>query len=108
MFDTISINEEGIDKLTLDILNYYERINSILNEIEELILSSSNCFSCEAMEKLVKKYSGLQNDINNFKYNIQSYTNDLLKVKKIFRQNATLIADDVRKANSNIQSQKFI
>lgn len=108
MPDLISINEEGIDKLVLDILDYSERINSILNEINDLIISSSNYFSCNTNTNIVNKYLKLQNDINNLKYNIKSYSSDFLKVKKRFRQTASVIADEVRKQTSNMQSNNGI
>ena len=53
---------------------------------------------------LGSKYNDLIPSIENVKYNISSYSEDLVKAKNRFRANATTIAQDVKTQASNIPS----
>lgn len=105
MEDLISINEEGIDKLFLDICDYSERINNILNQIDDLINYSANYFKSDSYNAVLNKYLELKISINNVKHNILSYSNDLITVKNKFRNNATDITLEVKKQANNIYSE---
>ena len=102
--DLISINEEGIDRLVLDLSDHFERINSILNEINDLIYDSKNYFKCSANDVLLKQYSEMKVNIDNFKANVASYSTDLIKVKNKFRQNSSDLSATIRQQTTKIQS----
>lgn len=104
MEDLISINEEGIDRLVLDLFDHSERINNILNQINDLILDSKNYFKCQANDELQKTYSDMKLSINNFKANIATYSNDLIKVKSKFRNASSELTTEIKKETTNIQS----
>lgn len=104
MEDLISINEESMDRLVLNLCDYSERINNILNQINDLMNYSSNYFKGQQSNEIIKKYNNLQTSIVNIKYNISSYSSDLIKVKNKFRNTASNISRDVRRQTSNIQS----
>jgi len=102
--DLISINEEAIDKLVLNLYDYSERINNILNQINDLMNYSSTYFKGQQSNEIIKKYNDLQTSIVNVKQNISSYPADLIKVKNRFRNTASNISMNVRRQTSNIQS----
>jgi len=102
--DLISINEEGIDRLVLDLYDHFEKINNILNQINDLIYDSKNYFNCSANDELLKNYSEMKVNIDNFKANVSSYSSDLIKVKNKFRQKDSDISSTVRQQITKIQS----
>ena len=100
----LSINEEGIDRLVLDLYDHFEKINSILNQINDLIYDSKNYFNCPANDELVKQYSEMKLNIDNFKDNVSSYSTDLIKVKNKFRQKSSELSATVMQQVTKIQS----
>ena len=104
MEDLILINEEGLDKLALNIYDYSERINNIFNQIDDLMIQSKEYFDCQLNNDIYLKYQGIRESIKNIKLNISSYSTDLIKVKTVFRNNAQVISGDIKKQISNIQS----
>lgn len=104
MEDLISINEEAIDKLVLEIYDYSERINNILNQISDLVNYSSTYFKGQISNDIIGKYNNLKLSLDNVKNNIASYSSDLVMVKNKFRNKASDIALEVKRQASNIQS----
>ena len=94
MEDLISINEEGLDKLALNIYDYSERINNIFNQIDDLMVQSKEYFDCQVNNDIYIKYQNIKDSIKNVKLNISSYSSDLIKVKNVFRNNAQIISND--------------
>ena len=103
MEDLISINEEGIDRLVLDLYDHFEKINSILNQVNDLIYDSKSYFNCSANDELLKQYSEMKLNIDNFKENVSSYSVDLIKVKNKFRQKASVLSTMIRQQATKIQ-----
>lgn len=103
MEDLISINEEGIDKLVLDLSDHFEKINNILNQINDLIYESKSYFNCSVNDQLIKQYSEMKLNIDNFKANISSYSIDLIKVKNRFRQNDSNLSVTIKQQITKIQ-----
>ena len=104
MEDLISVNEEAIDKLVLDLYDYSERINNVLNQINDLVNYSSTYFKGQISNDIVGKYNSLKISLENFKRNIYSYSSDLVKVKNQFRNRASDLTLEVKRQASNIQS----
>ena len=105
MEDLISINEAKLDRLVLDIGDHLEKINSILNQINDLIYDSKNYFVCPVNNKMVSIYDDMKLNINNFKSNVGTYSTDLLKVKFGFKQRASDIAQHVYNKTNTVQSE---
>lgn len=105
MEDLISINEEGLDKLAIDIYDYSERINNIFNQIDDLMFQSKTCFDCYVCDEIYEKYSELKASIDNVKTNISSYSTDLIKVKISFRNHADVLLNEIDAHISNVQSK---
>ena len=104
MEDLISINEGALDKLILDLYDYSEKINSILNQISDLVNYSSTYFKGQQSVDIIKKYNNLQVSLENLKYNISDYSADLVKVKSRFKNTSSDLTLEVNRQTSNIQS----
>lgn len=104
MEDLVSINEEGLDKLALNIYDYTERINFIFNRINDLMIQSRDCFECELGYSIVNRFQDIMDSMKNVKLNISSYSDELMMVKKNFRNKAEIISGDVKKHSVDIQS----
>lgn len=81
MNNTSGINDEKLDSLVLDIYDYADRINQILNNIDELISMSNEYFKCESADQLKKRYQELELSFPVLKQNILNCANDLVKAK---------------------------
>lgn len=81
MPDVRGINEEKIDYLVLDIYDYAERVNQILNNIDELMIKSNEYYNCESNQTIINHYKELSFNFPVLKQNILTTANDLVKVK---------------------------
>ena len=104
MEDLITINEEALNKLVLDLYDYSERVNSILNQISDLVNYSSTYFEGQQSDDIIKKYNSLLETLENLKYNISDYSSDLIKVKNKFKNTSSDLTIEVNRQTSNIQS----
>lgn len=89
------INEQGIDRLILDIADYAEKIQKNYNLIEELVDSTSNFLKGDIGTNYRNNFT------KNFKYNFQtinknilSYTSDLSLVKRRYQNKVGDIVAD--------------
>lgn len=106
--DTISINEENLNKLILDIYDYNEKINNILNQIIDLIAGSKDYFKCSVETELLNKLSYLEDNKNNLIYNITNYANDLMKVKMNFKEISASLTIEVNKHTKIVENSNYI
>ncbi len=79
--NNIGINSATIDKLALDIYNYAERINRTLNEIANIVDQTRNIYSCTAANNYRNKFNNIRANFNVVNKNIQSYAEDIIKLK---------------------------
>lgn len=86
------INEERLDSLVLDIYDYAEKVNQILNSIDEIIVKSSGYFKCESADKIRIHYQELEGSGITLKQNILNCANDLVKAKYRYQE----LNDDIK------------
>ncbi len=79
------INEEGIKKLVLNIYDYSEQINTILNSIDDLVTDVKDHFQIESSNIFYTKFAEVKNDFGNVRDNILSYADEILKVNSNFQ-----------------------
>lgn len=87
------INEERLDSLVLDIYDYAEKVNQILNSIDELIIKSNTYFKCESADKVRTHYQELDSSSTMLKQNMLNCANDLARVKYRYQE----MNDDIKK-----------
>lgn len=100
--DLMGINEERIKKMVLNIYDYAEQINTILNSIDDAISEASKCLIIDGNEILQKNFSSVKNNFVYVKSNILSYADELLKAESDYLRTSEEIAIDLRKAAENI------
>lgn len=76
------ISATALDKMILDIYDYAEKSNKIINEIDSLVSETKNYFICEAGDSFRSKYDKLSSQKHSLNKNILSYTSDLTSVKE--------------------------
>lgn len=100
MIKTAGINEEGLDRLILDLSDYAQQIMKNLYLIDNLMDNTGVFFQCEGGKKFREFYSKLKYSIPTIKNNILSYTNDLSRVKQKYQGAVDRIVSDLnRKEN---------
>ena len=97
--NTSGINEHQIDKLTIDIMEYADRINKVLNQIQELVNSSGLYLNSESGNTFRENFKLIEKNYQTMNQNILSYASDFVKVKAIYRNQILNIADTLTKKN---------
>lgn len=97
--NTSGINEHQIDKLTIDIMEYADRINKVLNQIQELVNSSGLYLKSESGNTFRENFKLIEKNYQTMNQNILSYARDFVKVKAIYRNQILNIADRLTKKN---------
>lgn len=96
------INEVKLDNLVLDIYDYTDKVNQILNNIDELILKSSNYFKCDSSDYIRNRYQQLAFNYTTLKQNMLNCANDLIKVKHHYQNIDSDVKQVAQKGISNI------
>lgn len=79
------ISNEGIDKVMLDLLDYADKSNKTLNQIDDLIDETKNYFACESGEIFREQFEMLKTGFRTIHTNLISYHNDLMRVKQNYQ-----------------------
>ena len=98
------ISIEGIDKLMSDILDYVDKSNKILNQIDDLVDETSSYFSCESGDKFREKFEMLKAGTPIINSNILSYNTDLMNVKHNYQLRANAGVDMLNAGNNQVGS----
>ena len=102
----LGINEDGISKIVLEIYDYSERINSILNSIEDNMDEANSSLMINDQKILNNKISLMKDNFLNFKNNILSYSDEMLRVKQGYRQIDENVSSGTTKAAQSIKTEK--
>lgn len=81
-----AINEQLIDRLILNLGDYAERSNKIINEINSLAASTKSYYECENGDKFRTRCEQITSEKNTLNKNILSYTNDLVRLKEHYKK----------------------
>ena len=84
----ISIREEALDLLAIDVLHYAQRANEILDDISQIVASTSEFYKCESGKKFREKFSELTPSFSIIVENIENYAYSLKNVKNKFLEHA--------------------
>ena len=77
-----AINESLIDRLILNLGEYAEKSNKIINEINALAASTKSYYECENGDKFRTKCEQITSEKDTLNKNILSYTNDFVHLKQ--------------------------
>ena len=101
-----AINEDLIDRLILNLGEYAERSNKIINEINTLAADTKNYYDCENGDKFRTKCEQITSEKNTLNKNILSYTNDLVKLKAHFARISTEASAIIKAAESKVDGKR--
>ena len=104
-YNKIGVNVDGIDKLILDIYNYAEKINKTLNQITNVVEQTKSFYDCDIANDYRNKFNNFKTNFNIINKNIQSYAEDLIKLKNKYRDVDMNITNDVLNAIRKMQNQ---
>ena len=76
------ISSTGIDKLMTDILDYADKSNKIINQIDEIVEGTASYFKCDSGDTFRTRFSQFNYEAATINKNILSYNTDLLATKK--------------------------
>lgn len=77
----VGVNEDKIDKLVLDIYDYIERINNVLNNMENEMDKTASCFDCSAGRDLRSRFNEQKSMFPIIRENFMKDAELLIKVK---------------------------
>ena len=97
MTNISGINEDGIDKLILDIYNCHENIHKELEKIYENIEKTEVIFKSNLSNKMRYKFDNNKIKIDNTFYKLENYIDILLKVKNKYQELNTEITNKFNK-----------
>lgn len=106
-YNEIGINIDSIDKLILDIYNYAERVNKTLNQITDVVDQTKNFYDCEAAQNYRNKFNSFKTNFNVINKNLNSYAEDLIKLKNKYQNVDSNITDTIKKAIMNMQNRNY-
>lgn len=106
------INEEGLTSLSLELLDYADEISTILSKINLKIEQLSDNCDGSAINTIKDKYYSFKQNYSAVKYNINSYSNDLIaliqkakqtdkNMTRIFEEGITDLKQEAKKLDNN-------
>lgn len=103
--DVLGINEDNLKKMVLEIYDYAEKINSILNTIDDLMLDTSQNFEIEGNKDLYSKFDLVKTNFLTIKDNINSYGETLLNAEQQYHLIEADITITTKKASMEISDK---
>lgn len=71
------INEDALGELSINILDFSDRISEIFEKIDNQMNSLSTCYQGESYDNLMNYYNNFRKNYQIIKENIVSYSDDL-------------------------------
>jgi uncharacterized coiled-coil DUF342 family protein len=88
------INESGLEALSIEILDYRDKISELFEKINSCISKLPDNYQGEPCDEIMNKYNDLKNNFATVKDNIELYSDDIIfliqKVKENDRYISTL------------------
>lgn len=101
-----AINEQLVERLILNLGDYAERSNRIINDINSLAAGSKSYFDCDAANKFRNKCEQITSEKNTLNKNILSYTNDLVRLKSHYEKISSETAAILKSAESKVERKR--
>lgn len=98
--DVAGVNEQKMENLALDIIEYANRLNKIFNRIQLITDETKNSFISDQGDLFRKKLENQSNYYQIVNQNILSYANDIIKVNNKYKFGVKQIADSINVVES--------
>ena len=100
-----SIDCERLGELSIDILDYADRIMELFLEIDTQFASLENYYEGTAFEKLKIKIREISNNYEKIRGNIISYSDDLIMITKKVKEDSNYISTLINELTETIKAQ---
>ncbi len=107
MQNNIGINNDGIDKIALDIYGYAERISKTLNQIIDVIDRTKEFYICEEATNYRNKFENFKTNFNIINKNIISYADDFIKLKSRFEGINSDMSFYIKQSTGKIENRDY-
>ena len=102
----LGINETRLQELSVEVLDYRDKISEIFDKLDACIDKLSNCYRGKPSEKLIEKYEEIKLNFPNVKASVKNYADDLrflvLKMQENDKNWATIFQQASIETNTNI------
>lgn len=102
----LGINETRLQELSVEVLDYKDRISEIFDKLDACIDRLPNCYRGKPSEKLMEKYEAIKLNYPNVKASIKNYADDLgflvLKMQENDKNWATIFQQASIETHNNI------
>lgn len=95
------INESGLDKIALEVIEAADRINKIFNQLQLLVDETSSYFSSPSGDAFRKKMTEQASYYQTVNQNILSYASDFVNLKTIYQIKTNEMVDIFQKPSNN-------
>ena len=82
------INESGLDKIALEVIESADKINKIFNQLQILVDETNSYFLSTSGDLFRKKMTEQANYYQTMNQNILSYANDFVNLKAFYQNKA--------------------
>lgn len=103
----VSLNEEGINSLILDINTYTTKIKKVLYDIESTMDETKYLLDFETGELLRKKFKDFKEAIPVIQSNLLTYKKDMFSVKSRFRNQDVVLSNILSQSGKSIANKKY-
>lgn len=102
MNDRVSgINETGLDKIALEVVESADKINKILNQIQLLVDGTNSYFLSSSGDEFRKKMSDQASYYQTMNQNILSYASDFVNLKTHYQNKVPEMVEIFQHHHSN-------
>lgn len=98
-----SISETAIDNTIMKIIDLSEEINGIFNKMDDLMEKTNSIYECESATILKSKYQTFRENYPVVISNLLSYSTDMVSLKKKFKANIDILAENLSKARTKLE-----
>lgn len=98
MENVIGVNEKKLDLLTKDIIDYADRINGLLNQVNVIYTDIPSYYKSDSGKTYIGKVNNTTNYFAIINQNIISYSRDFVNVKARYQYESIEIADDINRS----------
>lgn len=103
-YNEVGINIDSVDKLILDIYNYAEKIGKTLDQISDTVSDTKEFYKCSAATEYRNKFNDFKANFKTVRQNVNSYAEDLIKLKNRYQNINDDLTQTIKKATANIES----
>lgn len=99
-----AINEDGLDKLVLDIYNSAEMVHKIFDNVNELIQQTSDFYQTNISEKFRMKYNDFKINFELVNKKLLGYADELASIKMKYQDLSFGVSQDIKTNMNNISN----